>query len=266
MKILIIGGGNMGKTYARSFTGNHTVSKNDIYILEHTEHIAEALKHEGFQHVFTSAGSFVEEAELLLLAIKPQDRGALYQEIKDFVNPRQLVLTIMAGVKIADVQQALGVEKVVRAMPNLPVQISLGITGFTAGAGVSKADLFNIQNLLNTTGKSIYFDNEDKLDAVTAVSGSGPAYVFYFVESMIDAAMKLGFNRGEAELLVEQTFAGAVDLLHTSDIPCSEWIAKVASRGGTTEAALKVFKQKELSTVIAEGVKQAHLRAIELGS
>lgn len=256
----------MGKTYARSFSDSHTLSTDDIIILEQAEQTAEKLRQEGYTRVYTAPDSFIREANLILLATKPQDRSSLYAAIKEYVHEQQLLLSIMAGVKMVDIIQALGISKVVRAMPNLPVQIGMGITGFTASAGVSKEELFEVQNLLNMTGKSIYFEDEAKLDAVTAVSGSGPAYVFYFIETMVNAARNLGFSRGEAELLVEQTFAGALHLLYAENTSCSEWIAKVASKGGTTEAAMKMFGEMNVSKGIEEGIRQAHRRAMELGS
>ena len=150
-------------------------------------------------------------------------------------------------------------------MPNLPALIGMGMTGFTSADEVSKEEVFNIQNLLNTTGKSLYFDNEAKLDAVTAISGSGPAYVFYFMDAMINTAISMGFTKVQAELLVEQTFMGAINLLNIHHISCKEWIGRVASKGGTTEAALVQFESNQLSQSIDTGLRAALQRAIELG-
>ncbi|MEZ4981421.1 MAG: pyrroline-5-carboxylate reductase dimerization domain-containing protein [Saprospiraceae bacterium] len=110
-----------------------------------------------------------------------------------------------------------------------------------------------VQNLLNTTGKTIYVETERAIDATTAISGSGPAYVFYFMESMMKAARTLGFSESEAELLVSQTFRGTVDLFQKSDFSCTEWIQKVASKGGTTEAALKTWESNQMEPAIMDG-------------
>ncbi len=150
-------------------------------------------------------------------------------------------------------------------MPNIPTQIGLGMTVFCASPHVDRKELFIIQNLINTTGKSIYIDKEEMLNATTAVSGSGPAYVFYFMNAMIQAAIELGFSKSEAEFLVSQTFIGAVQLQNRSNLSHEEWINKVASKKGTTEAALSVFDENNLLESIKNGIFAANNRAIELG-
>ena len=150
-------------------------------------------------------------------------------------------------------------------MPNLPSQIGMGMTVFTASNELDKKDLFIIQNLINTTGKSVYVENESLVDAATAISGSGPAYVFYFMSAMIQSAIKMGFNQSEAELLVNQTFMGAVHLHNQSQLSCADWIERVASKGGTTEAALHVMKKENVVEEIEHALDAAFIRAKELG-
>jgi pyrroline-5-carboxylate reductase len=140
------------------------------------------------------------------------------------------------------------------------------MTVFSASANVDRKELFIIQNLINTTGKSVYVENEKLIDAATAISGSGPAYVFYFMQSMIKAAVDLGFNESEADLLVNQTFMGSVAIQNSYSISNEEWIAKVSSKGGTTERALQVFGKGNLEQTIVDAVKAANDRALELGS
>lgn len=266
MKILIIGGGNMGKTYAESFTANHIVKKEQLFILEHLVEKMDYFKAKGFTNLYITPDKYITESDLIIFAIKPQDREDLFKIIAPFIHKDQLVLSIMAGVTMENIKSALPTTKIIRAMPNLPAQIGMGISGFTADPTVNKEELIKVQNLLNTTGKSLYFDDESKLDAVTAISGSGPAYVFYFMDAMIKAAIKLGFDETQAELLVEQTFLGAVHLLNINTLSCEEWIAKVASKGGTTEAALKTFSTTQLNQGIQRGIEDAYERAVELGS
>ena len=266
MKILIIGGGNMGKTYAQSFVANHTVSLDDLYILEHLAEKAESLKAEGFKNTFIELGEYLQEMDLIILAIKPQDANALLQILQNHITEKQVILSIMAGVKMESIKLALPkAKKIVRAMPNLPAQVGMGMTGFTSSNEVSKEEVFEIQNLLNTTGKCLYFDEEAKLDAVTAISGSGPAYVYFFMDVMTQAAMQMGFSKVQAELLVEQTFLGAIHLQNIHSLSCQEWISRVASKGGTTEAALKTFTDRDVSEGIRLGLEAAWKRAIELG-
>jgi len=265
MKILLIGGGNMGKTYAESFVSNHSVSKRDLYILEKAADKIPLFNSLGFESVFSEPNEMIQEMDLIIFAVKPQDAHDLFVKVAMFMKPNQLVLSIMAGVKIDTLKKALPTTKVIRAMPNLPAQIGMGMTGFTADVSVLRSELFSVQNLLNTTGKSLYFDEEHFLDAVTAISGSGPAYVYYFMQSMIDAAQTMGFSASESETLVEQTFLGAIHLLSKNNITCSEWIEKVSSKGGTTEAAIKSFISNDISNQIGSGLQAALTRSKELG-
>ena len=265
MKILIVGGGNMGTTYAESLVASHAISKQDLYLLEHSEANTVHFRNKGFTHLYLAAGDFIRETDVIILAVKPQDAPKVYPAIAPYITEKHLVLSVMAGVKMATMRAALPTTRVIRVMPNLPAQIGMGMTGFAADASVSKVELFAIQNLLNTTGKSLYFEHEDLIDAVTAISGSGPAYVYYFMEAMINAAQEMGFSQQQAELLVEQTFMGAVHLLNMRDLSCRDWITRVASKGGTTEAALSTFDAQDLSVIIAKGLHNAHKRAAELG-
>lgn len=172
----------------------------------------------------------------------------------------------MAGISIDMMQKQLGVTKIVRSMPNIPSQIGEGMTVFCASNAVDRKELFIVQNLINTTGKSIYIEREEMLNAATAISGSGPAYVFYFMQAMIESAIKLGFSASEADFLVSKTFLGSVQLQNRSTLSNEAWIQRVASKGGTTEAALTVFSQKKLKENIIEGIEAANARAVELGT
>jgi pyrroline-5-carboxylate reductase len=266
MKILIIGGGNMGRTYAESFIANHTVARRDLFILEKADDKKPYFHQLGFESVFGEPGAFIGEMNLIILAVKPQDITELFERIRPFMKEDQLVLSIMAGVKVSTICTHLPTRRVIRAMPNLTAQVGMGMTGFTADPSVSRSDLFSVQNLLNTTGKSLYFEDEGLLDAVTAISGSGPAYVYFFMKSMIEGATRMGFSDAEAETLVEQTFLGAIHLLNNNSFSCAEWIEKVASKGGTTEAALRSFDESDLKSSIENGLMAALKRSVELGS
>jgi len=151
-------------------------------------------------------------------------------------------------------------------MPNLPAQIGMGMTAFTSTDDVTRIELVMVQNLINTTGKSLYVSNESSIDAATAISGSGPAYVYYFMNAMILAAKKMGFSESEAELLVSTTFRGAADLYNKNNFSCEEWIEMVSSKGGTTEAAVASFKKNLVQEDIIEGAEAALERAVKLGS
>lgn len=265
MKIAIIGFGNMGQTYANSFMSSGFVGASDILVLNKMavdEKYSFGIDAVNF---FTEPNPKIFESDILILAVKPQDFKQLAVEIKPFLNPEHVVLSVMAGISIEAMQRELGVAKIVRSMPNIPTQIGEGMTVFCASNVVDRKELFIVQNLINTTGKSIYIEKEEMLNAATAVSGSGPAYVFYFMQAIIASAVTLGFSPSEAEFLVSQTFSGSVQLQNRSKLSNEDWIQRVASKGGTTEAALSVFNKELLQEIIRLGIAAANRRAVALG-
>ena len=265
MKILIIGGGNMGLTYAQSFLRSHITSKENMMILEKSPAKAKELAQKDIGTVYGQAEDCIDGADLIIFAVKPQDSAVVFESIKGLIDPQQVFLSIMAGVKIETISTALGADKIIRAMPNLPAQIGRGMTAFTSSDAVTRIELVMVQNLLNTTGKAIYVEKEEAIDASTAISGSGPAYVWHFMDGMIKAAEGMGFHQSEAELLVSQTFLGAIELYLASNLSCAEWIKRVSSKGGTTEAAMRSFRANEVAADIISGAQAALDRAIELG-
>lgn len=256
----------MGSTFGQSFLRSHIIRPKDLIILEHSKEKHQTLENQGIINVITKINDMDADVGLIVLAVKPQDCDSLFPTLKSQLNSSQLVLSIMAGMSIAKIQEELDIKKVIRSMPNLPSQIGLGMTGFTASDTVSRAELTEVQNLLGTAGKTIYFEDESMLDAVTAISGSGPAYVFYIMDAIMKSAIEMGFTEAQAELLVWQTFMGSVNLQNQFKFSCDEWIAKVKSRGGTTEAALNLFEGKDLKKIINDGLFAALERAKELGS
>ncbi len=260
MKILIIGGGNMGLTFARSFLR----SRYDVRVLEKQAARVEFLREELATPIFDTPESCVPEADIIVLAVKPQSAQALFDEIRAYVAADQLILTIMAGVSIETIRRALNTPKIIRAMPNLPAQIGEGMSVYTSTDEVTRIELVMVQNLLNTTGKALFVNQERFIDAGTAISGSGPAYVFFFMQALQQAAIDMGFTATQAQLLVGQTFRGAIHLFEQSDADCRTWIAKVASKGGTTERALQSFEAHRLAEAIKAGAQAALARAIEL--
>ena len=266
MNILIIGGGNMGMTYAQSFLRSHITSKDNMMILEKSPAKAQVLAQKDIGTVYGQPEDCIDKADLIILAVKPQDCQVVFESIVSLVHPQQVFLSIMAGVKIETISKALQVKKIIRAMPNLPAQIGRGMTAFTSSDEVTRIELVTVQNLLNTTGKTIYVEQESAIDASTAISGSGPAYVWHFMEGMINAARQMDFSQAEAELLVSQTFLGAIELYQASNLSCEEWIKRVSSKGGTTEAAMRSFKENRVEEDIITGAQAALNRAIELGA
>ncbi|MEE9373904.1 MAG: pyrroline-5-carboxylate reductase [Saprospiraceae bacterium] len=263
MKLLVIGGGNMGHTYALSIKA--AMKKMDIAILEAYPPKVEQLKAENIFNIYTNVEAGLKGRDIVMLAVKPQHSDALFKNMKPYIDPNTLVISIMAGVKIDTISAALDTLKVARAMPNLPAQVGKGMTAFCTSPSIDQHESELIKNILNSTGVAITVDNENDIDASTGISGSGPAYVFYFMQAMMQAAEKLGFSTDEAKVLVTQTFEGAVQLFKKNDLTTMEWMNRVASKGGTTRAALDSFEANNLGTKIIEGAVAAYDRAVELG-
>jgi pyrroline-5-carboxylate reductase len=171
----------------------------------------------------------------------------------------------MAGVTLDAIQEFSGIKKVVRAMPNLPAKVGMGLTSYVASPEVSRIELLTVESLLNTTGKSILVSKESLIDASTGISGSGPAYVFYFMQSMMEAALQMGFSKNDSKVLVSQTFTGAIELFNQSDLSPNSWMEMVASKGGTTQAALDSMDENNVNELIKEAAFAAFSRAVELG-
>lgn len=264
MNVLIVGGGNMGRSFAQSFLNAKILTHKQLTIIEKDAAQIAELNRIKLGQVYNEFGEFITEKDLIIIAVKPQDAHAIYPKLSPFITEKHIILTIMAGVSIATLEEHLQTKKVVRAMPNLPCQIGMGVTGFMVSEKISQYDVDFIRKLLETTGGTIQVYDEDKLNAITAISGSGPAYVFYFMDAMINKSMEMGFSHTEASKIVEQTFLGAVELYKVNNLSCKEWIEKVASKGGTTEAAIRQFNQQAVSENIELGLEKALLRSREL--
>lgn len=265
MKIAILGFGNIANTFAQSFINSGAVYPQEIFVLFKEKPLVphSFIPCENFSD---NADFIIHEADVVILSVKPQDFANLADQIKGCFTKKQLVVSVMAGVKMETIVALTGASKIIRSMPNVAIQIGMGMTVFTASDNIGRVELMLVQNLLNTSGKSIYVEDESLIDVATAISGSGPAYVFYLMEAMSEAAQKLGFNTAQAETLVHQTFMGAINLQNSSSLNASQLIAKVASKGGTTEKALEVFDSAQLKETVVLAINKANLRAQELGS
>jgi len=208
----------------------------------------------------------IEGSEVVILAIKPQNLAEVMAELKGQLNPTQLVLSIIAGARINTLCLGLNHHRIVRVMPNTPAQIGEGISVWTATTEVTEQQKKWAGSLLGAMGREIYVDNEKYIDMATAVSGSGPAYIFLFVESIVDAAARIGLPRDMAQELVLQTILGSGHFAQKSDKSLAELRKMVTSPGGTTEAALHKLVEGGFSDLILQAVTAAYNRARELGS
>ncbi len=264
MKVAIIGCGNMGYAYARSFINNHLVKNEDLLIIEQNEERADWLKNRGIGNVVPTATGALGDCDAVIIAVKPQGFQEAAQVLKPLLKEGQIIISIMAGVKIDSIVKALGQELVVRAMPNTPSQLGQGITGYTVTDGISMDRLSKIDSLLKSNGKTVLVEKEEQLDAVTALSGSGPAYWFYLTRAMVKAGVELGLDERTASLLVEETLHGSYYLMVKDAKSYDDLIEAVRSKGGTTDAALKSFDANQVDEKIVEALKACHDRAGEL--
>ena len=265
MRVLLIGAGNMGLTYAEGMSKSKLLKKRNIMVLDKSAETLEKVGKITHFDTFDRLEDCVPMAEVIMIAVKPYHAEELFNRIKPLVNNEQMVISIMAGVTINYIQDALGIQKIIRAMPNLPAQVGLGLTSYVASEKVSRLEMFLVEDLLGTTGKALRVQNEKFIDASTGISGSGPAYVFYFMQSMMEAALQMGFSENVSKVLVSQTFTGAVELFNQSNLMPDTWMAKVASKGGTTQAALDSMDDNNVGELIKEAAFAAFNRAVELG-
>ena len=266
MKVLVIGAGNMGLTYTSSIAKSGYLKKEDLIIFDKSLELRETLKKstENYE-VYDTLEDCLPIADIIFLAVKPYHNDELMQEMRAMMNDQQLVISIMAGVTIETIQLGLGIKKVVRAMPNLPAQVGKGMTSYLAAPEISRIELWMVEDLLNTTGKSVRVDSQMFIDASTGISGSGPAYVFYFMESMMEAAKSMGFSDNDSKVLVSATFEGAIELFNKNKLSPDSWMKRVSSKGGTTQAALDSLIDNNVQQLIHDAAYAAFNRAVELG-
>ena len=265
MKVLVIGAGNMGLTYAEGMASSPLISKHKLRIYDTDPKKLETLRSQGLFDVYHSLEDCLPKSDIIFVAVKPYHSEGLFKEMKPMLNKQHLIVSLMAGVTINTIQTQLDTKKIVRTMPNLPAQVGKGVTSYTESPDVSRVELILVRNLLDTTGTSIHVDTENFIDASTGISGSGPAYVFYFMQSMLEAALKMGFSDYDSKILVSNTFEGAIELFNQNDISPKSWINKVASKGGTTQAAIDSMDDNNIKELIKDAAYAAFDRAVELG-
>ncbi|MDQ0783047.1 pyrroline-5-carboxylate reductase [Chryseobacterium sp. W4I1] len=265
MKIAILGAGNMGLSFSKSFLKYELIKPEHLHlIIRNQSKISKIAEDFPKSKISTFEETKELDADLIIIAVKPQDFQHVAQSFQFILKENQMILSIMAGINIGKIQNLLNHRLVVRAMPNSPTLLGMGITGYTAAEGISFSQLINIERLLNSTGRSVYLEDENLLDGVTALSGSGPAYFYYIIDAMIKAGVEMGIEENLSQLFVKQTMLGAYHLINNSDKSLEELIKDVASKGGTTEAALKTFEDQNFKEILKNGILNAEKRAKEL--
>jgi pyrroline-5-carboxylate reductase len=263
MKIAFIGGGNMAAALIGGLLRAGRTAR-ELSVIEVDPQRCEFLKREFGVAAVTTPDDSLRGADAVVLAVKPQQMRQACEAARPHLGA-PLVVSIAAGTRSADIARWLGVDALVRSMPNTPALIGHGITGMAATAAVSNAQRALAESILCAAGEVLWFDDEALLDAVTAVSGSGPAYVFYFIEALARAGSEMGLTAQQSRTLAVQTFVGAAHLAARSDEPLQVLRERVTSKGGTTAAALSWLEANAVGARIAEAVHAAQRRAVELG-
>lgn len=214
---------------------------------------------------FTDNAAAAGQADVVVLSVKPQRLSGVMENLKNSIRPDALVLSIIAGATLRKISRGLGHDLVVRSMPNTPAQIGEGITVWTASSAVTDDQKAVARSILGALGQEVFVEDEHYLDMATALSGTGPAYVFMFMEAMIDAGVHMGFPRRIAEQLVVQTIRGSVDFYQTNDVHVAALRNQVTSPGGTSAEALYYLEKAGFRTAISRAIWAAYQRSLELG-
>jgi pyrroline-5-carboxylate reductase len=261
--IAFIGGGNMATAIIGGLM-RQGLPASEIEVVEPFAAARDKLRTEFGIAAQESAGTALQRCALVVWAVKPQT-------FKEAAAPARahtanaLHLSVAAGIRSDSIAQWLGTERIVRSMPNTPALIGKGVTALYARPGVSSQDKARVERVIATTGESLWVQQEAQLDAVTALSGSGPAYVFFFLEAMTQAGVEMGLTREQAYRLAVGTFAGASELARASGEPPEVLRQRVTSKGGTTYAAIRSMEQDNLQALFAKALHAARQRAKELG-
>ncbi|MEO8014129.1 MAG: pyrroline-5-carboxylate reductase [Polaromonas sp.] len=261
--IAFIGGGNMASAIIGGLL-KRGLPASQIHVVEPFAEQRARLTQQFQVEVSEAPGASLDRATLVVWAVKPQTFREAAEQSRAY-TATALHLSVAAGIRSGSIAGWLGTERVVRAMPNTPALIGQGMTALFARPAVSAADRLAVERVVQTTGAFLWLDQETQLDAVTALSGSGPAYVFYFIEAMIQAGTDMGLSREQAHQLAVGTFVGASALAREATEPPDVLRARVTSKGGTTYAALSAMEQDGIKEKFMHAMQAARLRAMEMG-
>ncbi|MDD4875625.1 MAG: pyrroline-5-carboxylate reductase [Dehalococcoidales bacterium] len=266
LKIAFIGGGNMGEAILASVLDRELSVPEAVFISDINEDRCQYLEQKYNVIALNNNQLAVQKGDVVVLAIKPQNLADVMVELRDKFNTEQLVLSIIAGANIDTIRNGFNHNAVVRAMPNTPAQIGEGIAVWLSTPEVNEQQKELAGAILGAMGKEIYVNDEKYIDMATAVSGSGPAYFFLFMESLAEAAVHIGLPENIAQELVFETMLGSSHFAQKSGKSLAELRRMVTSPGGTTAAALAKLEGGGFSELVGEAVNAAYNKAKELGS
>lgn len=260
-----IGAGNMAHAIISGLINNGT-KRNQIKISDTNGVLLSLRKAEFNLEVFTDNAKLAAQCGIIVLAVKPQVLSSVCKALKDKLTTNTLIISIAAGVRSGDIERWLGdSQAIVRTMPNTPALLNQGITGLFANEQVSDKQKSLAENILNSVGECLWVNDESLLDAITAVSGSGPAYFFLMLESMAKAGVALGLDEAVAQKLSIQTALGASMMASSSKDSPQQLRNKVTSKNGTTQAAIESFQDQDFEVIIIHAIRVAFDRANEIG-
>lgn len=265
MNLAFIGAGNMARAIISSLVKKQLANPADITVSDINSASLELAALQFGVNVTASNIRAVENADAIVLAVKPQNLDSLSGDIGGRFTADQTVISILAGISIGRLTEQLQHTAIIRAMPNTPAQIGMGMTVWTAFKEVPEKHRQTAGMILSAMGDTLWVENENCIDMATAISGSGPAYFFLFMESLLEAAAALGLNRQDAETLVYKTALGSVNYAAVSEASLKELRAQVTSPGGTTAAAIQVFEKENFSGIIQRAAESAYRRARQMG-
>ena len=264
MNITFLGGGNMASALIGGLL-NQGFPAGQLTVIEISAEGRARLEEKFAVRCYDAAQADALACDVLLLAVKPQQMRAACAPLMGHLD-QQLLISIAAGLRLADLSRWLGgYGKLIRVMPNTPALIGAGVTGLFALPGVSEDEKRQAEQVMQAVGSTVWVDDESRMDAVTAISGSGPAYVFLFIEALQQAAGELGFTPQAARQLALDTVLGSASLAAQSADPASVLRERVTSKGGTTEAALRVMDERALKDIVTAAAAAACARSTELG-
>jgi len=264
-KLGFVGAGNMAEAICRAVLGNNISSADELTAYDVAEPRRTLFSRKFGVELSSDNASVVHQSRTVLLAVKPQQIGDVLKEVRSAITANHLIISVAAGISTAYIENSL--EKpvpVVRVMPNTPLLVGCGMTALCKGRYATDEHLELASEIFGSAGIAMITE-EDKMDAVTAISGSGPAYFFYLIEAMIEAGAALGLSPRDTLTLAAQTCLGAGKMILQTQLDPTELRRRVTSPGGTTEAALRIIEAKSTKGIIVEAIKAAAEKSKQLG-
>ncbi len=265
-RIAFIGSGAMGEAMIKGMAAQGVIQPGHVVASDPVAARREQMKTQFGINTTETNASAVQDADVVVLSVKPQVLPKVMAELQGKIPGEALVLSIVAGVPIASMQAGLAHDRIVRTMPNTPAQVGKGVTVWVATPAVTAAQRQQTHAILGALGEQVMVEEEHYLDMATGLSGSGPGYIFLIIESMIDAGVQIGFSRADALKIVLQTIEGSVALVRSTGLHPAELKNRVTSPAGTTAAGLFELEQSGVRAAIIRAVEAATRRSEELGA